>query len=96
MVDIRTDPIIHDLFIYVSMGMNVSTKQKDNKMVMGHKKHNNQKWNITRSPEFGSEISLRTENNRTEQENNKMTFPNEECRDEWGTQQERKSRGERS
>ena len=65
MVDIRTDPIIHDLFIYVSMGMNVSTKRKDNKMVMGHNKHNNQKWNITRSPEFGSEISLRTENNRT-------------------------------
>ena len=78
MVDIQTDPIIHDLFVYVSMGMNVSTKQKDNKMVMGHNKHNNQKWNITRSPEFGLEISLRTENNRTEQENNKTTFPKEE------------------
>ena len=52
MVDIRTDPIIHDLFVYVSMGMYVSTKRKDNKMVMGHNKHNNQKWNITRSPEF--------------------------------------------
>ena len=52
MVDIRTDPIIHDLFVYVSMGMNVSTKRKDNKTVMGHKKHNNQKWNITRSLEF--------------------------------------------
>ena len=50
MVDIRTDPIIHDLFIYVSMGMNVSTKRKDNKTVMGHNKHNNQEWNITRSP----------------------------------------------
>ena len=25
------------LFVYVSMGMNVSTKRKDNKMVMGHK-----------------------------------------------------------
>ena len=36
MVNIRTDPIIHDLFVYVSMGMNVSTKQKD-KTVMGHK-----------------------------------------------------------
>ena len=96
MVNIRTDPIIHDLFVYVSMGMNVSIKRKDNKMVMGHKKHNNQKWNITRSPEFGLEISLRMENNRTEQENNKMTFPNEEGRDEWGTQQERKSGGERS
>ena len=52
MVNIRTDPIIYDLFVYVSMGMNVSTKQKDNKTVMGHKKHNNQKWNITRGPEF--------------------------------------------
>ena len=31
MVDIRTDPIIHDLFVYVSMGMNVSMKRKDNK-----------------------------------------------------------------
>ena len=49
MVDIRSDPIIHDLFIYVSMGMNVPTKRKDNKTVMGHNKHNNQKWNTTRS-----------------------------------------------
>ena len=63
---------------------------------MGHKKHNNPNWNITRSPEFGSEISLRTENNRTEQENNKTTFPNEEGQDKWGTQQEKKSGGERS
>ena len=76
------------------MGMNVFTKRKDNKTVMGHKKHNNQEWNITRS--FGSEISLRTENNRTEQENNKKMFSNEEGQDEWGTQQERKSGGERS
>ena len=38
MVDIPTGPIIHDLFVYVSMGLNVSMKQKDNKMVMGHKK----------------------------------------------------------
>ena len=52
MVNIQTDPIIHDLFVYVSMGMNVSTEWKDNKMVMGHNKHTNQKWNITRSPEF--------------------------------------------
>ena len=58
MVDIRTDPIIHDLFVYVSMGMNVSTKQKDNKTVMGHNKHNNQKWNITRSPEVNRVRSL--------------------------------------
>ena len=86
MFNVRTDPIIHDLFVYVSMGMNVSTKRKDNKTVMGHKKHNNQKWNITRS----------LENNRIEQENNKTMFPNEEGRDEWGTQQEKKSRGERS
>ena len=52
MVNIRTSPIIHDLFVYVSMGMNVSTKRKDNKTVMEHEKHDNQKWNITRSPEF--------------------------------------------
>ena len=51
-VDIWTDPIIHDLFVYVSMGMNVSTKWIDNKTVMGHNKHNNQKWNIKRSLEF--------------------------------------------
>ena len=37
MVDIRTGPIIYDLFVYVSMGMYVSTKEKDNKTVMGHK-----------------------------------------------------------
>ena len=52
MVDIRTDPIIHDLFVYVSMGMNVSTKRKDNKTAMGHNRHYNQKWNITRSSEL--------------------------------------------
>ena len=60
MVDIQTDPIIHDLFVHVSTGMNVSTKRKDNKTVMGHKKHNNQKWNITRSPEF--QIGDKSEN----------------------------------
>ena len=58
--------------------MNVATKRKDNKTVMGHKKHNNQKWKIIRSLEFILEISLRTENNRTEQENNKMMCLNEE------------------
>ena len=52
MVDIQTGPIIHDSFVYVSMGMYVSTKRKDIKTVMEHKKHNNPKWNITRSPEF--------------------------------------------
>ena len=36
MVNIRTGPIINDLFVYVSMGMYVSTKRKDNKMVMEH------------------------------------------------------------
>ena len=52
MIDIRTGPIIHDLFVYVSMGMYVSMKRKENKMVMEHKKHNNPKWNITRILEF--------------------------------------------
>ena len=60
MVDIRTGPIIHDLFVYVSMGMNVSTKRKDNKMVMEHNKYDNPKWNITRSPEF--QIGDKSEN----------------------------------
>ena len=63
------------------MGLYVSTKKKDNKMVKEHKSNNNPKQNITRIPEFGSEISLRTENNRTEQENNKTMFPNEESQD---------------
>ena len=63
MVDIRIGPIIHDLFVYVSMGMYVSTKEKDNKSVMEHKSNDNLKQNITRVPEFGLEISLRTENN---------------------------------
>ena len=52
MVEIRTGPIIHDSFVYVSMGMYVSTKEKDNKTVMEHKKHDNLKRNITRIPEF--------------------------------------------
>ena len=60
MVDIRTDPIIHDLFVYVSMGMNVSTKRKDYKTVMGHNRHYNQKWNITRSSEL--QIGDKSEN----------------------------------
>ena len=64
------------------MRMYVSMKEKDNKMVMKHKSNDNPKRNITRIPEFGSEISLRTENNRTEQENNKTIFPNEESQDE--------------
>ena len=33
------------VFVYVSMGMNVSMKRKDNKTVMGHNKHYNQKGN---------------------------------------------------
>ena len=40
----------------------------------------------------GSEFRCYTECNK--QENNKTSFPNEEGQDEWGTQQERKSRGE--
>ena len=60
MVDIRTDPIIHDLFVYVSMGMNASTKRKDNKMVMGHNRHYNQKRDITRSLEL--QIGDKSEN----------------------------------
>ena len=52
MVNIQTGPIIHDLFVYVSIGMYVSTKEKDNKTVMEYKKHDNLKWNITRIPEF--------------------------------------------
>ena len=52
MVDIQTDPIIHDLFVYVSMGMNVSTKRKDNKTVIRHNRHYNQKGDITRSLEL--------------------------------------------
>ena len=52
MVDISTRPIIHDSFVYVSMGMYASTKEKDNKTVMEHKKYDNLKWNITRILEF--------------------------------------------
>ena len=59
MVDIQTGPIIHDSFVYVSMGMYVSTKKKDNK-TMEHKKHDNPKWNITRIPEF--RIGVKSEN----------------------------------
>ena len=51
-VNIRTGPIIHDSFVYVSMGMYVSTKEKDNKMVMEHKSNDNLKQNITRILEF--------------------------------------------
>ena len=40
------------VFVYVSMGMNVSTNRKDNKTVMGHNRHYNQKGDITRSPEL--------------------------------------------
>ena len=65
--------------------MYVSMKKKDNKTVMGYNSNDNLKQNITRIPEFGLEISLRTENNRTEQENNKKMFPNEESQDKWGT-----------
>ena len=70
MVDIWTDPIIHDLFIYVSMGMYVSMKRKDDKTVIEHKKHNNPKWNITRIPEFqiGDKPENREQQNRTREQ----------------------------
>ena len=60
MVDIQTGPIVHGLLVYVSMGMYVSTKKKDNKTVMEYKKHHNPKWNITRIPEF--QIGDKSEN----------------------------------
>ena len=40
--------------------MYVSMKKKDNKTVMEHKKHDNPKWNITRSLEF--QIGDKSEN----------------------------------
>ena len=51
--------------------MYVSTKEEDNKTVMGHKSNGNYKQSITRLPESGSELDLRTENNKTEQANKK-------------------------
>ena len=47
------------VFIYVSMGMNVSTKRKDNKMIMGHNRHYNQKGD---NKEFGVWIGDKSEN----------------------------------
>ena len=60
MVDIQTRAIIHDSFVYVSIGMYISTKRKDNKTVIEHKKHDNYKWNITRILEF--QIGDKSEN----------------------------------
>ena len=51
--------------------MYVSSKEEDNKTVMGHKSDGNYKRNITRPPECGSELDLRTGNNKTEQANKK-------------------------
>ena len=51
------------VFVYVSMGMNVSTKRKDNKTVMGHNRHYNQKGDITRS----SELRIRDKSENGEQ-----------------------------
>ena len=51
--------------------MYISTKEEDNKTVMGHKSNGNYKRNITRPPEHGSELDLRTGNNKTEQANKK-------------------------
>ena len=47
------------VFVYVSMGMNVSTKRKDNKTVMGYNRHYNQKGD---SKEFGVWIGDKSEN----------------------------------
>ena len=60
MVDIRTNPIIHD-FVRICFHGNECIYEKERyKTVMGHKKHNDQKWNITRSPEF--QIGDKSEN----------------------------------
>ena len=48
------------VFVYVSMGMNVSMKRKDNKTVMGHNRHYSQKGDITRSLEL--QIGDKSEN----------------------------------
>ena len=47
------------VFVYVSMGMNVSTKWEDNKTVMGHNRHYNQKGH---NKEFGVWIGDKSEN----------------------------------
>ena len=47
------------VFVYVSMGMNVSTKWKDNKTVMGHNRHYNQKGD---NKEFRVRIGDKSEN----------------------------------
>ena len=60
-------------------------ERKDNETVMEHKKHDNPKWNMTILEFWIGDKSENGENNRTEQENNKMTFPNEKGQDEWGT-----------
>ena len=83
MVDIRTYSIIHDCSYMYPWKWMYLWNGKITRRLWDIKAHN-QEWNITRSLEFGSEISLRMENNITEQENNKMTFPNEEGWDEWG------------
>ena len=82
MVNIPTDPIIHDCVRICLYGNECIYETEDNKTVMGHNRHYNQKGDITGSSEFGLEISLRTENNRTKRENNKTMFPNEEGQDE--------------
>ena len=50
--------------------MYVSTKRKDNKMVMEYKKHNNPKGNITRILEFqiGDKSENREQWNRTREQ----------------------------
>ena len=60
--------------------MYVSTKEEDNKMVMGYKSDGNYKRNITRPPERGSELDLRTGNNKTEQAKETSGFPTRRVR----------------
>ena len=47
------------VLVYLSMGMNVSTKWKDNKTVMRHNRHYNQKGD---NKEFGVRIGDKSEN----------------------------------
>ena len=61
MVNIRTGPIIHDSFVYVSMGMYVSTKREDKKRLWSIKSMITQMEHNKNS----GVSDRRTENNRT-------------------------------
>ena len=59
-VDIKLNSSYMTLFVYVSRGMNVSAKREDNKMVMGHNKHNDQmKYNKKSGVQIGDESENR-------------------------------------